>query len=332
MPIIFVLLIFIPLITFMVRFIPENATSSDITVGIFFENDDELSKDMKSLLLASGESSFNFMEYTDKSIMENDVITGILECAYIFDSGFSKALTDGGYKNTVEVIAAPSSMLLSAINEIVFAAVVRMSGYTVLDDYIHIDGINEDTTSQLGSYMYQSYEAYCTSGETFHLDIRTENNISLNDNSNDSATITFPLRGLLSILIMLASLTGSIAWMADREEGLFAPRTHAFSILSCILYPLLPAILFTLCSELSLAISQNAYPVAVEFVYSIRYIAIVTAFSCACCLLKKSRLVILLIPVLLIGSLIFCPIFINIENFLPAFKFIGRIFIPRYFL
>jgi len=63
-------------------------------------------------------------------------------------------------------------MLLSAINEIVFAAVVRMSGYEVLDKYIHIDGIDDKTASDLGSFMYRSYEAYCAGGETFHLDIR----------------------------------------------------------------------------------------------------------------------------------------------------------------
>ncbi len=332
MPIIIILLIFIPALTLFVRFLPQNAKSSDITVGFLFENDNEIADKMRTLLLSSGEGSFSFVEYSDKSAMENDVTTGALECAYIFNSDFSKSVSDGRYKNSVEAVTTPSSMLLSAVNEIVFAAVVRMSGYEVLDDYIHIEGLDEDTTSQLGDYMYRSYEAYCTSGETFHLDIRTTNNISLNDDTTAASTVTFPLRGLLSILIMLASLTGSIAWLVDRENGLFAPRPRSFGVLSYILYPLLPAVLFTLCSELALGISQNAYQPAVEIVYSLRYIIMVTAFSCVCCLLKKSRYVILLVPVLLIGSLIFCPVFINIESFIPAFRFISRIFIPRYFL
>lgn len=332
MPIIAVLLIFIPILTVTVRLLPENAASSDITVGLFFEKDDTLTLRMKNLLLSSGDGGFSFVEYDDKSIMEKDVISGMLECAYIFDSDFSNALNNGHYKNTIEVVAVPSAMLLSAINEIVFAAVVRMSGYEVLDKYIHIDGIDDKTASDLGSFMHRSYEAYCAGGETFHLDIRTANNISLNQNTDTDATVTFPLRGLLSILIMLSALTGSIAWLIDREKGLFAPRPLSFCILSCILYPLLPAVLFTLCSELALGISQSAYTPALEVMYSIRYICMVTAFSCACCMLKKSSRVIPLIPAFLIGSLIFCPVFINIEGFLPAFKFISRLFLPRYFL
>ena len=85
MPIIAVLLIFIPILTVTVRLLPENAASSDITVGLFFEKDDTLTLRMKNLLLSSGEGGFSFVEYDDKSIMEKDVISGMLECAYIFE-------------------------------------------------------------------------------------------------------------------------------------------------------------------------------------------------------------------------------------------------------
>lgn len=333
MPVIGILLLLIPAVTLVFRFLPEHAVSSGLTVGIYFENnDDELTDRVKALLLSSEGKALDFAEYDDRGLMENDVIRGRLECGYIFSNSFSEALAGGRYKNSVEVIKSPSTMMLSAANEIVFAAVVRLSGYETLDDYIHIEGLDGETTARLGEYMYQSYEAYCAGGETFHLDIRTANNLSLNGDTSDAATVTFPLRGLLSILIMLAALSGSIAWLSDRENGIFAPRPRSFVVLSFILYPLLPAVLFTLCTELALALNGSAYSPLTEFMYSVRYIFLVTAFSCACCLLKRSRRVIPLVPVLLLGSLIFCPIFMNIENFFPVFRFISRLFIPRYFL
>lgn len=333
MPVILMLLLAIPAVTIAFSLLPDEASNTDISAGIYFEkNDDSTTNQFRTLLLSSDESSFSFIEYTDCQSMKADVISGKLECAYIFTDKFSDALSDGKYKNSVEVIKSSSSIMLSAVNEIVFADIVKISGYGTLNDYIYTDYIDETAAPQLGEYMYAAYEAYCAGGETFHLDIRTENNISLNDEPQQSAGLTFPLRGILSILIMLASLSGSIAWLTDRENGLFAPRPHSFHIISCILYPLLPAVLFTLCTELTLALSGNAYPLPVELIYSLRYIVLVTAFSCACCLLKKSRLVISLVPVIVLGSLIFCPIFINIESFLPAFRYLSRLFVPRYFL
>ena len=333
LPIIVVLLLFIPVITLIISLLPPSASSSGVTVGLYFEEkDDEITNLMCERLLAESSVSFTFLEYDDEALMLRDVETEKLECAYVFDSDFSDAVSRGRYRNSIEVYHSPSAMLLSAVNEIVFANVVRLSGYEVLDGYINIEGIDDETKDELRDYMYSSYEAYCTSGETFHLDIITTNSVSINDEADDSLMVTFPLRGLLSILIFLAAMTGCAAWLKDNESGLFAPRPRSFKVLSRILYPLIPAVLFTVCCELALFIGGSSYPVVTELLLSLRYILLVTVFANICCLLKKSSLVISLIPVLLLGSLIFCPVFINIENFYPAFRIISCLFIPRYFL
>lgn len=333
LPVITVLLLFIPVITLIISLLPPSASSSGVTVGLYFEEkDDELTNLMCERLLAESSGSFTFREYDDKTVMLHDVESEKLECAYIFDTDFSDSLSSGRHKNSVEVYHAPSSMLLSAVNEIVFANIVRLSGYEVLDEYIRIDDIDKSVQEELRDYMYSAYEAYCTSGETFHLDIVTTGSISLNDEADDSLMVTFPLRGLLSILIFLAAMTGCAAWLKDNESGLFAPRPRSFKVLSRILYPLIPAVLFTVCCELALFIGGSSYPALTELLLSLKYILLVTAFANICYLLRKSSLVISLIPVLLLGSLIFCPVFINIENFYPAFRVVSRLFIPRYFL
>ena len=160
MPVIFILLLIIPAVTLTFRLLPGSASQTDIYAGIYFEsNDDPATIQLKTMLLSSGESSFSFVEYADHDVLENDVMSGKLECAYIFTDKFSKALSGGKYKNSVEVIKSPSTIMLNAINEIVFAAIVRMSGYTVLDDYIHTDYVDDATVPQLEEYMYEAYEA-----------------------------------------------------------------------------------------------------------------------------------------------------------------------------
>ena len=126
MPVIFILLLIIPAVTLTFRLLPGSASQTYIYAGIYFEsNDDPATIQLKTMLLSSGESSFSFVEYADHDVLENDVMSGKLECAYIFTDKFSKALSDGKYKNSVEVIKSPSTIMLNAINEIVFAAIVR---------------------------------------------------------------------------------------------------------------------------------------------------------------------------------------------------------------
>lgn len=332
LPIISAMLLLIPALTIIVQALPEEGSASGTAIGIYFEEADELSCKMEDELLHS-EGAFSFISYGSHEDLIDDVMLGKLECGYIFDSDFSDKINKGKYDKAITLVKSPATIFDSAANELVFAALIRQSGYNILHKYAEIDELSSSQREELISSLFTAYDSYCSSGETFHLDIITAEGISINDEAGSSLGITFPLRGVLAILIFLAGMTGCAAWLKDREKGLFAPRPHTFYILSRILYPLLPTVLFLLCSELAMFISGSAYSPASELLLSIRYIVLITAFANLCSLiLKRSTLVISLIPVLILGSLIFCPVFVNMESFLPMLRFVSHLFLPRYFL
>ncbi len=47
---------------------------------------------------------------------------------------------------------------------------------------------------------------------------------------------------------------------------------------------------------------------------------------------RKSSVLYGLLPVLVLGSCLFCPVFIRIERYLPEIKWIGAVFPPSYYL
>lgn len=332
LPIIPIMLLLIPAFTLIVQALPKESTDSGVTIGVYFESDDELSCGMRNKLL-NGETAFSFTSYDNRDSLINDVLLGKLECGYVFDSEFSPKIQKGKYDEAIMVIQSPSTLFRSAANEIVFSSLIQLSGYEILGKYVDIEELPVSQREEAKASLFASYDAYCNSSETFHLDIMTTGGISINDDGDSNLGITFPLRGLLAILTFLAGMTGCVAWLKDKEQGLFAPRPRTFHTLSRILYPLLPAVLFLLCSEIALFISGSAYSLSTELLLAIRYIILITVFANLCCLiLKRSTLVISLIPVLILGSLIFCPVFVNVESFIPMLRFVSHLFLPRYFL
>lgn len=332
MPVIPVMLILIPVFTFILSNFSGTNASSGVTAGLYFALDDEWSAAL-SESLCGREDAFSFLCYDDIDELKNDVLLGTIECGYIFDEDFARAIEKKHYANCVKVVRSPATVFNSAANEIIFSELIRLSGYSIIGEYVRTEGIAPKDEEAAKDYLFEAYEAYCGSGATFHLDIVTAGGISINDDGKTSLGITFPLRGILSILIFLAGMLGSAAWLKDKELGIFAPRSVSFRITSRILYPLLPALLFLLCSELSLHISKSALSLTDELFLALRYLALITVFCNLCIsILGRSSLVISLIPVLVLGSLIFCPVFVNIESFVPALKFVSRLFLPRYFL
>lgn len=63
------------------------------------------------------------------------------------------------------------------------------------------------------------------------------------------------------------------------------------------------------------------------------YTAAVIVFSWLMRLIcRRAEVIYCLLPVLLIGSLVFCPVFVDISRYLPGLGGVGRIFLPWYYL
>lgn len=328
-PAVFLLLLLIPTVTAAARFLPKD--DGALKAGLYFENDDNISLKLKEDLLKA-DGSFAFIIYEDEETLKGDVLNGTLECGYLFKYNMSDRVEDGKYKRLIDLVISEQTLFSSGINEIVFASLLKHCGANFLDSYVSSDYFDRKDFGAARKMMIEKYSYYCESGETFRLDIETVDGEALNG-KDDGMGIDFPLRGMLAILIFLSGLIGAAQWMADCEKGIFAPRPVEFKALSRILYPLIPVLLFLACSQLSLILSGHARPFAAEIACSIKYAVIIVVFSNLCTLIfRKSKWLISAIPAVCAGCLVFCPIFFDIGNFIPALSFLSKIFPPTYFL
>lgn len=332
MPIVIILLFSIPIASLVISLTAKDSGKATVSFGIYIEDDGNYSSAIKESLL-HGDNAFFFCEYSDMEDLKKDVMLGKLEAGYVFDRDFSKKIESGDFDDCLKTYYSPATVMSSAGNEIIFSKIMQLCGYTIIGKYVDESPLDDVTKIKASKDLSRIYEEYCHSGQVFHLDIETVSGVQINNEGLDDLGVTFPLRGVLAILIFLCSFTGSIAWCKDREQGIFAPRSHSFCILSRILYPMIPAVLFLICSHIALMACGLAGSFISEMLIGARYLIITTVFCFLCStLIKKSSLLISLIPVITLGSLIFCPIFINIETLIPALGFISKLFIPRYYM
>lgn len=330
-PVMYILLFCIPLISFFVTLLPEKANSSSVCAGIYFEAYDDFSCKLKDELI-NPDNSVKFVLYSDEEQLKNDVATSKIECGYVFDKDFTYKIKHAKYNELIKYYACENALLGNAINEVVFGTLIQLCGYSIISDYIEEDDFEADY-DEVKEYLFSRYDYYCDSSETFHIDIETIDGLSLNNGGLATLAVSFPLRGMFSILIFLSSLIGSALWLKDRENGLFTHRDKKFMLVSKIVYPLIPALLFIICCEITLHITNNDYNLTTEFFLAFRYLLILFIYNRICLLLfKKSTTIISLIPVLVLLCLVICPIFVNLENIIPAISIISKLLPPGYFL
>ena len=161
LPIIPIMLLLIPAFTIIVQALPKESTDSGVTIGVYFESDDELSCGMRDKLLVN-DTAFSFISYDSSDSLINDVLLGKLECGYVFDSEFSPKIQKGKYDEAIMVIQSPSTLFRSASNEIVFSSLIQLSGYDILGKYVDIEEIPVSQREEAKASLFASYDAYCS--------------------------------------------------------------------------------------------------------------------------------------------------------------------------
>lgn len=145
----------------------------------------------------------------------------------------------------------------------------------------------------------------------------------------------FPVRGIVAVYVFVAGLYSAAVSLADQRKGLFLALPAA-SRNPCRLAAMAgPAVLaavsglLALASGGSLEMGQLLEETAVVAVYA----AGVTIFSWILGMVcRREEVVCCLIPFFLTGSLLFCPVIVDVGRYVPALAGVGRLFMPWYYL
>ena len=199
-----------------------------------------------------------------------------------------------------------------------------MGYYTLLKD---IESVNffEGLSDEDYNALKEEYDSFMISDRVFNFNYSTINGTYIaSGNLNVISYITTPIRGLVALFIFLGALTGGFTYLKDKKNGL---KT------SIQIYDIIIPVIFTSISGIvSLYIVEINKSLLIETLSVLLYDALIILFVLALLkLVKNSTIFCSTIPIFSIGSLVCCPIFINLATFFPIIKVIQLLFMPTYY-
>lgn len=333
-PLLIILIVCIPLFAVIIGMYGSEDSDSGYKAGIYLEKDNN---DETALMLAdnllNSDGAVGFKSYDSLDDMYRDVMSEKIVCGYIFPDTLSYMGVDEDCDDTFYIIKQSGSSIQAAINELIYSRLIRIQGYDIITDYMISENIFKETDTESIKELTELYEEFLDGSETFNVIFETYGVTGLEETDGSATTIAFPVRGILSILIFLAGLLGGVMYLHNREKGVFEALSSNYRIFCHVLYIAIPIVLFALSVLLTLGVSGNFTTPVIELPAMLLYIIIAALFCYAFTLLiKKSSTLTACIPVLMLGCLIFCPVFINASSYFPAASVIEKLFMPYYYL
>ncbi|MDE6686269.1 MAG: hypothetical protein K2K17_03010, partial [Lachnospiraceae bacterium] len=168
------------------------------------------------------------------------------------------------------------------------------------------------------------YQKYMLGDSTFHFEYEG----SPEDYRLTATTVLLsPIRGLLSVLMLLSALTGAISYYRLVENPVFDTRKVR---VGCIVIPVLCTIPVML---LCIYFAGLGAGLGKEICLLILYAAACVIKTLILTLIIKKRVIFTsLLPLFILACLVFTPVFIDISVFLPALKPLSYLFLPYYYL
>ncbi len=320
------------------HFLSKADTSASIPVGYYFEFDDDELKAELANNFNEVSGRLNFIEYTDLDRMLNDTASAKLECAYVLTEELVDKIATDNYKKIVLVYNSPQTIISDMVNELVFTAIYRAAGDETLYYYLENNPelyADKHSIDEILNTVSSEYSEQLKYGNTFSLNFSvydgTTSNIDIQMDTDIQKSL--PIHGIIAIFLFLCLLLACTDYIAEVEKGTLIKLTSLKRIVtgSCLIHSwLFPA---SISSLLSIALLQGINNITKEFLIMLLYYMILLVFGIILiALIKKSLLITALIPLLIIGSLIFTPIIIDVSTFIPAARFIEKLFLPYYYM
>lgn len=328
-----VILIAMLLLTIALSAMSKTMTAS-VDIG-FYIPDNEGSTVMTNIKngLISHEGIINFISYSSAETLADDVMSGTVQCGYIFDEAFSDNIAKNNVKKMVELVEPPENTISLLSNVVILATVMEHSAIEMLVEDILAQDFFVNVSDEALESLREDYNTFSTNGSTFAFDYDTlyEDYKGSSDSIDIAPYLVTPVKGIIAIFIFVSALTGGVGWFNDSDSSIYAniplKKCHLIRLLT-IAIPTFFTSLMGYISILTVGIYTNAaYELFAIFVYG----ALCVLFSCIFSYITKKNVYCSLIPVFILGSVVCCPIFFNLGNLIPSLKLLQNIFLPTYY-
>lgn len=308
---------------------PDGIEESDPDAGVQTSEipvspDDALASLAEKLDMYDG--LYTFRLYASEREVYDAVASGRTECGYIFPEDLYENLLDDNYRELITTVASPSTTMLPVINETVYSFVFEDLALFSLEQYLANDSAVSGEYGVLydNAVIEELFRKYMLGDSAFHFEYE--------GNPKDyrlttSSVLLSPIRGLLSVLMLLSAFTGAISYYRLAENRVF--DTWKVRI-GCTSIPVLCTIPIML---LCIRFAGLSAGIGKEIFFLLLYAAgciVITLFLTL--IIKKRVIFTSILPLLILACLVFTPVFIDISVFLPALKPLSYLFLPYYYL
>lgn len=286
--------------------------------------------------LADREGIFRFLPYKEEGTLCRDVENGSLECGFLLPAGFFENMTKGKVRRQIHLYYSPSSAAHKISYEVVFDELFHMLSDEVLEGYA-VSGIltEKDTKEEkemLAEELRSLKEKYETNGSTFFLQYELQGGKQkLNENAAGVPVLDVR-RGCIAVIIFFMSLMGLANCLELTENGKCgfcvsaASKMRESSFHIAIAGSILSGAVLLLASGSFRGIGTEAAGLLVYFAALEVYLRLYFL------IFRKAGRVYALIPVLLLGSILLCPVFFRMEVYFPAAAFLQKLFPVAWYL
>ncbi|MDE7447010.1 MAG: ABC transporter permease [Lachnospiraceae bacterium] len=290
-----------------------------IAVGVCWE--DEKGKELFREL-EEEEGIFRFLGYTDEEEMIRLVENGTLECGYLFPEDFYDQLLEKGAKRQITLYYSPASSAHKISYEVVFAKLFEVLSEDILTEYFGESGYEKER-------LFSLNRQYAGDGSTFQFVYET-----VEQKGVEAAENMDTFKGCIGVMMFLMSLLGLGNAMEQEKiwkamPGHFGRRMKSGSIHVAVLGSILMGggcLLIMNMQSRQGRLGRELMALGAYFVVLELYVRFLGLF------IKRSRVLYGLIPILILGSCLFCPVFIRMENYINGAAWISRLFPVSYYL
>lgn len=303
-----------------------------LKAGIYIESESELTGQIKEHLIHNYES-VSFEECATLSELKDKVASNTYECGYVFDKDFEEKLSQNNLDKIVTLYSSPSTFMASLANEYVFSEIFQKYAVNELVEYISSQDIfTIKDMAALSNELHTMYEGYLNSDDTFTFRYITADNETIDNTSLLSSYVLFSVRGIIALLIMFVSFIGTLNLYKDTKVGIFLSFGKVTGLLCKLSEIFSLTFIAGISGFMSIMLCGLSDGLMQEVSRMLLYVLICTVY---CFIIYKivpsTYAFAALIPVFILGSILFCRIFFDISEVIPIAKYIAWIFLPRYF-
>lgn len=321
------ILILIPLVVFAYGLTAQE-DSGMLTIVLSAQSPED---DLSQLLISELKESSNIIRFVceeDPKTAEEMVYNGAADAAWILSPDLSKeidAFVSGHYtgKGFVCVIVREETVPLLLANEKLSGKLFARCAKTYFVDHLRTEetALSELSDSQIEEY----FDRVPFEEQLFSYAYVDDTKV----NSKAMNYLLMPVRGILSILVLIGAMAAAMFYISDEQEGLFSWvnfKKKPFVELGCQTIAVGNVMLFTL---ISIFISELYVDIFRELLCAILYVLCCAAFGLLLRILcRKQQVIGMVMPILTMAMLVICPVFIS----LPGLKIVQLLFPPTYYL